>query len=745
MRTKNPNWLKFAILAVVIALVLVLIGSYSIISTKTDVDLQNRQYLSGLAEQNTNLIRSKINSELDKMESLANIIGSGEEFSNEFALEILHAESFRTTLKRLAYVPLDGEAVTTDNAKLNVLGREYFNKALAGESNVSDRIVDKVDGGFINVYAVPVYHKGKIMGAVIATFDTGALSAVLNVNTFYDEGFSYIVKKDGSMVVYGRYQNSFLEFDDLFEEIYRYGADEADILSMQANMEHNENGIFEYRSEYKDWIAAYQKVDINDWYIVSVAPKVVIYESANRLIYRNVVNVIVTVLLFVILIGVLIIQNQKSRQKLSQLAFTDPLTGGNNLNKFKMLASTAIKENKNSLYMVRIDIDNFQLINDMYGYNEGDEVLMDMNRLISEILSSKDIYGRSGSDNFICLLKGDTDEVVIEKGAAFRSAYRQNLISKGKRYIVNFTTGIYKITPEEMDIDKIIDRATMAHRRAKQLPYERKYFFYSETIRNMAIRTKDIENKMHDALTSGEFTVYFQPKYNLNTGKMEGAEALIRWIKDGTMLSPAEFLPVFEQNGFIVNIDLYVLEEVCRLQRTWLDAGIKSVPVSVNQSKPLVYGEDYVENLYDTIKQYRLPPYYIELELLENLIHENIIKLSKITDEMRELGFLICIDDFGSGYSSLNLLKDIRADVLKIDKEFLNNAESNQRAEIILSNVIRLAEELAMEVVVEGVETEKQVEMLIKLGCSTAQGYLYAKPMPAKDFEKLLRKETKKL
>lgn len=216
----------------------------------------------------------------------------------------------------------------------------------------------------------------------------------------------------------------------------------------------------------------------------------------------------------------------------------------------------------------------------------------------------------------------------------------------------------------------------------------------------------------------------------------------MRWIRDGKVMSPAEFIPVFEKNGFIANLDLYMLEEVCRMQREWLDKGLRPVPVSVNQSKPLVYGKDYVEKIYGIVQKYSLPPNLIEIELLESLIHENLKALKKITDRLHSLGILVCIDDFGSGYSSLNLIKDICADVLKIDREFLNNAETNERAKVVLHNVVELAKGLEMSVVVEGVETEKQAKLLTAVGCCTAQGFLYARPMPVPQYEIRLKGGT---
>lgn len=460
-------------------------------------------------------------------------------------------------------------------------------------------------------------------------------------------------------------------------------------------------------------------------------------------VFEDKMDITFIVIMLTGLCTVVIIQNHRSSEKLVRLAYVDSLTGGNNLNKFRLLVEKELARDWKNLYMVRIDIDNFKLINDMYGYEEGDRILLAMNHLISKLLSRKGIYGRVVNDNFLCLIVSDNDAAILELGRLFRLQFKESMAEWERHYTVNFTTGVYKITEADKDVDKIIDRATMAHRNAKTLPSDRKFAFYSDDMRNAALQVKDIEDAMYEALADKEFLPYYQPKYDLKTGQIEGAEALVRWFHDERMLPPAYFVPVLEKNGFIAKVDLYMFERVCSMQRCWLDMGLNPVPVSVNQSKPLVYTPDYTEQLIKIVQRYNVPPHLLELELLEGLIHENIEELKKIVDKLHEAGFLVCIDDFGSGYSSLNLLKDIEADVLKIDKAFLDNAEENERAEIILQNIVIMAEKLNMSVVVEGVETKKQSRLMEKIGCSVAQGHLFAKAMPEADYEQALRKRAK--
>ncbi len=429
---------------------------------------------------------------------------------------------------------------------------------------------------------------------------------------------------------------------------------------------------------------------------------------------------------------------------LERMAYVDELTGGNNLNRFKKLTEIQLaRYNSNehtggSLYLIRVDIDNFKLINDMFGYDHGDQILCDMSDIIKGCISKTDVYGRMSNDDFLVLLDRDSDEEALKVGRRFREEFMRTHKKYEEGYLINFTTGIYKIPFGEIDMDKIIDRATMAHITAKQMGGDRKFSFYTDKIRDDAVREKSMEDCMSKALADNEFVVYLQPKFDLKSGSLKGAEALVRWIRDGKVVPPGAFIPLFEKNGFVSQIDMYMLEQVCRLQKDWINQGLSIVPISVNQSKLLLFGSDYISKVTQVISRYGVPTKFIELEILETLIHDNIDALIKILDSLKEQGFLISIDDFGSGYSSLNMLKDIKADVLKIDRAFLSRSEDTDRGEIVLSSVVRLARELNMSVVAEGVETEKQAAMLRSINCDTAQGYLYAKPMEVESFYKIL-------
>ena len=246
-----------------------------------------------------------------------------------------------------------------------------------------------------------------------------------------------------------------------------------------------------------------------------------------------------------------------------------------------------------------------------------------------------------------------------------------------------------------------------------------------------------IETNMHRALAESEYQVYLQPKMNLRTGRIDSAEALVRWqTKERGLLFPDQFIPLFEQNGFCKRLDLYMMEKSCQLLRSWMDAGISPITISVNQTKALFVSDDYVEKLLEITSRYRVSPRYIVPEILEGLAFENSAELNHTIADLNHAGFRVSMDDFGSGYSSLNTLGKLHIDQIKLDRMFLMDLRKEQRSaqyEVMFS-IFAMAKKLGIETVTEGVETKEDEELILSMGCDYGQGYCYSKPIPANDF-----------
>ncbi len=429
-----------------------------------------------------------------------------------------------------------------------------------------------------------------------------------------------------------------------------------------------------------------------------------------------------------------------SRRKAAQIlyitAYEDEITGLKNLRWLEKEGNSILRLNRQKNYaVVSMDIAYFDIINDHYSRTVGDDVI----RFVASVLRGEPenpvTLVRVKADHFLCLVPYPGEEylgqLLFDWGQAASSFVKGDTSISLK---LNF--GVYLIQDNEMEITTAIDRAELARAETKNGPSDLVY--YNDRIQEKLNFEKALEDLQFKALAEREFEVYFQPKYNMRTGKIIGAETLVRWrSKEKGFLFPGDFVPLFEQNGFILKLDDYVLEETCKLVRERILQEKKVIPISVNQSRIHMADEHYIEKLSALLNKYYIPKYMIELEVTETTLAE-MESAQPILMKVKELGYLISIDDFGSGYSSLTLLNLTPFDILKLDREFLSETYISQRTKNILTHVVEMAQSLNIQVICEGVETEKQKDFLLSVGCLYAQGYYFSKPMPKEEFETLL-------
>ena len=442
----------------------------------------------------------------------------------------------------------------------------------------------------------------------------------------------------------------------------------------------------------------------------------------------------------------LIIQQQKLEeynQSIHKLAYSDEVTEGYNRRKFDQVALNAINNSKAGSYsMVWMNLQKFKLINDAGGIEAGDRVLKYIYEKIDLFLNPDEYVCRLFSDNFIILFK-ENDNMDIEK-RILQMIYEMNSYNIGKKekYYLTFVCGVYHIDDIGLSVTAMEDRA---HTALKSNDSSRSELcvcnYYADEMRSKLINEKILENRMRDSLKNKEFEVYLQPKYSLDTKKIYGAEALIRWVHPTKgLLPPAEFIPLFERNGFIIELDLFVFEEVCALIKKWMDNGVEAHPISVNMSRAHFVKDDFLDRYIQIRDKYGVPAEYLEIELTETMVFSNPQAFSKIIREIHEAGFKCSMDDFGSGYSSLNMLKNLDLDTVKLDGAFFNSKTMEDKKEnIIVKSIIDMTKALDMLTVAEGIESEKQMDFLNHTACDYVQGYIISKPLPIKEFEKLIR------
>ena len=309
-----------------------------------------------------------------------------------------------------------------------------------------------------------------------------------------------------------------------------------------------------------------------------------------------------------------------------------------------------------------------------------------------------------------------------------------------KNIPVSLSFGIHKIRDRSLSPRLICDYANMAKKTVKGNRIVN-YAFYTEKIKNRILEDKYIENEMEYALKNGQFSMYLQPKYNISTSEIIGAEALVRWVhpKKG-LIMPDKFIPLFEKNGFIVNLDKYIWEQACIEIRKWIDSGQTPVPISVNVSRVNVGNPKLIEILDSLIEKYKIDKKYLELEITETVYYDDQNHLIETLNQLKKADYTLLMDDFGSGFSSLNMLKNTPFDILKIDRNFLNETMVTDKGKKIILHTISLSNDIGINTVAEGVETKEQAEYLLECGCNVAQGYYYSKPVELNVFDEMFHK-----
>ncbi len=419
-------------------------------------------------------------------------------------------------------------------------------------------------------------------------------------------------------------------------------------------------------------------------------------------------------------------KNENIEEKLYKLAYIDKVTNIEN-NNFFLEKGTELLKQQFEGHLLLIDVGKFKIFNKKYGRIIGDSLLKNIGKKLKEILGEKRIITRLANDVFAVILEEKEQKEltpIIDKLLKELS----NIEMKKNKYKILISIGISKIEKEDKDIFEILDKAIIARDEAKK-NFNKKYHIFNQELENQIIKEHDIELIMEEGIQNQEFKVFYQPKVNAKNEKVEEAEALVRWERENKLIPPNEFIPVFEKNKFIIQLDKYVYEQVCKDMKEWKEKYNKKIKISVNISKQHIVQDGFIEEYYKITKKYNVNPNEIELEITETTELDERFGISKILEKLKEKGFKISIDDFGTGYSSLSMLQQIPVDVIKIDKSFVDQTK-------MLEIMILIAKKMGLKTVAEGVETNEQVQILKNLEVDLLQGYYFSKPLEKTEFEK---------
>lgn len=466
--------------------------------------------------------------------------------------------------------------------------------------------------------------------------------------------------------------------------------------------------------------------------------KIVMYREKTATIWseeeKNTLDIISNIIYMTL-------EKNKIKARIEDAKNKDQQTGIPNFNSFRnFLVKRFYEKNISNYAMIYFNIKNFKLVNNKFGYENATEALIKFTKILYSNCTDDEIVARLGGDNYMALIKKDNLEEFIKLMS--RVTIKIDFNNDEIDYNLSAKAGIYIVSGDEESPSEIISKATTSYALCKR--YESKdIVFYDKKVDEFIIKEKEVQLKIPNALKNNEFIVFYQPKVNLENYEVIGAEALVRWIHDEKIISPIDFISICEKNGLICELDFYVLNLVCKTIRNWLDNNIEPVRVSVNFSKQHFQSKDTVEKIMKFINKYDIPSEYLEIEFTETAYLDEYENLMFTLGELKKSGLSTSMDDFGIGYSSINLLQDLEFDVLKLDKTFLSKQDS-ERNKIICENIVKMSKELSMDIISEGVETVEQVEFLKKIGCNKAQGYLFDKPLNLEQFEERLQNKKYK-
>ncbi len=711
------------------------------------------KYLEQSVLQTASNLKGRISSSISELNVLsAKLAANVHQYNDDEISNFLLAHIADYDFHRLTFAYPDGRTVRfqKDTGKLesvNWSSDERFLRAISGSSVFAEtKLSDDTPPKYVNEFGVPVHGKdGKVSGVLGAQVYADNYMKILGLNNYNKQGFSYIVDKEGNFLLKPiRDKNTTKNFFNL--NINFLGQTKEAVM---ANLAEDSSGTFTFKYNGQKYIGSFAMIDNPNRYVMTMIPVNVLMLHIDKLLTGL---IIIVIFVSVLLLSLLYYSNNLLRHHekiIYDIAFIDKVTGSDNKNKFVIKARELLDKNPNKNYaMICIEITKFKAINELYGIENADKILKDFGAIIKNNLLPHSTCARDHASTFFVLYEYDREEFIskyfVDKILDDVEIYNKESIPKiAKEAAVLLNTkllptfGIYLINNRADSIEQMCERANIARRSIGE-DIKTIYKFYDDNLRALILQEKNIEDEMHQALANNHFHMYLQPKFNLQTKELAGAEALVRWIHPAKgLIPPMHFIPLFEKNGFVTELDKCVWRQACEFLSARKKEGAKLFPISVNVSRIHMENDKFIDELILLTRKYGIDPKYLELELTETACFNNEKRFEETINTLKNLGFVVSMDDFGTGYSSLNMLRNLPIDVLKLDRGFIKDTIQDTKGQIVTKSIIEMANKLNMLTVAEGIETEEQAEFLRSIGCKIAQGFLYGKPVDIKSFTEL--------
>ena len=735
-QTKKVNKKKFIImLTALLAIVITVLSSSYVIFNELEEQLQ--QNLEDVATQNALALHNKIHSNYELLQSLSKNMHDVTPDNITEKLRSFEIFLDEYDLKRFAYSFPDGTSYSTDGGVAELSYREFFQRGMKGKATITGILKDALEEhhDLVNVMTIPIFdNSGAVEGVFGLTYNSQNFNDALQIESFDGQGYSCAINSDGQILV--AMGNDILQLsENIFTDVL--GVDQRNteaVAKLQKQMaESTSDGGTFYLTEKNYYHCVPVKLMDDDvtWYMLTIIPADVLESRAAPVQHSLYLMAFIVSIFILIGVAFVIFLSREQKQIMLRYAYEDPLTKGANY------ASFCVEMNKKRVpqgYMVSMDITNFNNINIAAGKTAGDRMICDIWQILTDELQSEELAGHVREDVFSVFFKTEDKKLLITRlkqiSTRINKRARESQVNG-----IHSRYGIYEMRGTEEPEDAY-SKAQIAREQAR-IQREQNYVFYNEIDHERLQQDQQLEERFEDSLAEGDFEVWYQPKYSAATGEVVGSEALVRWRdKDGSLISPGRFIPLFEQNGMIAKLDEYMFRAVCIQQTRWLANGQKIYPVSINLSRASLYYVDIVEKYKAIMQEYKIDPDYIQLEITESAL-EGMSSIQELLKQFRDMGIRILMDDFGTGYSSLATLNMQCFDTLKLDKSLIDHI-GDKNGETLLYYVISMGQKLGLHITAEGVENRIQLEFLKKNHCDDIQGFLFAKPMPAVEFENIL-------
>lgn len=724
---------------IVAAISIIVILGITIVNVRgltESVQERTYRYVRDVSEQSAQVIDERFTGRINSLQLIGDSLASSSVINDE---EYLGRKLYVSEFEALSYVWMDGSALTVD--RNGTVRAENIMSAYADSAAFQETLEGKTTAGFFGDYVafmVPVTaaHDSEIKGIMIGIRTKESLQSLLVNDAFNGSGFTFIVDQYGEILAEPMDEADYKALSSLMHSVL--DDDLHATLVESADAQESADSL-EYAVDTPGGttlVLDYQPLQAFGWTVVTAVNENFLAEVVNEYVLRIVVTLVIFTIIFAVLLFLLLFMQRRYQKRVEAVAFVDSLTGGMSFIRFRMLSEPLIAKNDAGTYaLATLNVKRFKLINRIGGSREGDDVLRRIYDVIQSNLTGPDeMVAHSTADNFVLLLRNDGEDVLAQR----LKKIAQEIESLQTVMPIRISEGVYVTTADpDLDLIMLLDRSNSARVSATQ-EYSSTCVFYDDNfVEKQAERTRMI-GMIEDGLREHQFSVYLQPKVSPVTNRIAGSEALVRWNHPTRgMIGPNIFIPLAEQHGLICDLDLYVFDKVCEEIRKWQDNGWDVAPVSVNVSGLHLKDPDFVKKYRDIADKHGVDPSLIELELTESIMFSDLetLEARSVINSIHEYGFRCSMDDFGSGYSALGLLTDLPIDCIKLDRSFFLDFVGNPRAQTVVATIIKLAQELDIATVAEGIEMKEQVEMLRDMGVDMIQGFYYSRPLPMKDFE----------